>query len=517
MKKKLGFLITSCMSVSALPLFAAACKNENKQIKEDEAEVDVNTLFKISLPKNTDKKPSELKPEDIVVEILNNDISVEIQKVEYKEGKGVLVSYLATNTKTNKIVDEKTITLEVTTEKEQVEPKKDKKYDDLVTVSVEESKKNKVADEVTKEDIIVSKPEGETFEATVESVSVPKKQLDSVNVKIKVVDGKTEKTITKTISGFKEATPKAVEEGYLIFKDLEIVNTNKAKKWLKEAEDGTIVYYDFNTTKFMTKKFDKSKKEDPDRFDIFSIKKSPKWGIETAAPDGTIEDGNYKATAQIVKKADKIAIKFRISQLIDPKTKTIKYFEKVETSNFLDIPVATMAENERPSENAGNSAQTDPINKKTDGSINGEPSDQNIKNEELNNLSKNLLVPELYEPSVEKNLFAVEKDADKVGIKKMLDKAISTSDSAIRIDGGTIKVRKSKENIKGLAFNPKLNKILSKIKTHTSSASIGFKLKSGKGIKVEKIMDNKYKFSWYLIDKQGQPTSQIFMQELDLS
>lgn len=108
------------MSISALPLFAAACKNENKQIKEYEAEVYVNTLFKISLPKNIEKKPSELKPQDIVVEILNNDINVQIKKVEYIEGKGVLVSYLSTNSKTNKIVDEKTIMLEVTTKKDQL-------------------------------------------------------------------------------------------------------------------------------------------------------------------------------------------------------------------------------------------------------------------------------------------------------------------------------------------------------------------------------------------------------------
>ncbi|VEU60561.1 lipoprotein [Mycoplasmopsis bovigenitalium] len=343
MKKKLGFLLTSCMTVSALPLFAAACKNENKQTKEDEAEIDVNTLFKISLPKNSNKKPSELKPEDIVVEILNNDINVEIKKVEFKEGKGVLVSYLATNSKTNKIVDEKTITLELTTKKDQ-EPKQDKKYDDFVTVSVEDKTKKKSSDEVTKEDIKISIKEGETFKATVESVSVPKKQLDSVNVKIKIVDGEVTKHIYKKIEGFVKAYPKEVKDGYTKFKDLKIVDDSKAHEWLNKNNSETVIYYDRESGKFFVSK---PKTEDNnDNLAIFQVKSKPKNTIETVAPKGSIKDNvneeSYKATALLIKEGEKVGIKFRIS-LYDHKTKKPIFYEKVETSNLLEIGKAKIS------------------------------------------------------------------------------------------------------------------------------------------------------------------------------
>ncbi|WP_096386024.1 hypothetical protein [Mycoplasmopsis bovigenitalium] len=338
MKKKIGFLLTSCISVSALPLFAAACKNENKQIKEDEAEIDVNTLFKISLLKNNEKKPSELKPEDIIVEILNNDINVEIKKVEFKEGKGVLVSYSATNSKTNKIVDEKTITLEIATKKDQVEPKQDKKYDDLITVSVNDKTKKKSADEVAKEDIMISIKEGETFKATVESISVPKKQLDSVNVKIKIVDGDVTKHIYKKIEGFVKAYPKEVRDGYTKFKDLKIVDDSKAHEWLNKNNSETVIYYDRESGKFFVSK--PKNDSNNDNLAIFQVTSKPKNTIETAAPEGSIKGDvnqvSYKATALLIKEGEKVGIKFRIS-LYDHKTKKPIFYEKVETSNLLEI------------------------------------------------------------------------------------------------------------------------------------------------------------------------------------
>ncbi|ENY69722.1 Hypothetical protein, predicted lipoprotein [Mycoplasmopsis bovigenitalium 51080] len=336
MKKKLGFLLSSCMSVSALPLFAAACKNEQANGGKQE-EIDVNTLFKISLPKNNEKKPSELKPKDIIVEILNNDINVEIKKVEFKEGKGVLVSYLATNSKTNKIVDEKTITLEIATKKDQ-EPKQDKKYDDLVTVIVDDKTKQKSADEVTKENIKISIKEGETFNATVESVNVLKKQLDSVNVKIKIVDGDVTKHIYKKIEGFVKAYPKEVKDGYTKFKDLKIVDDSKAHEWLNKSADKTVIYYDRDSGKFFVSK--PKKDNNNDNLAIFQVKSKPKNTIETAAPKGSIKDNvneeSYKATALLIKEGEKVGIKFRIS-LYDHKTKKPIFYEKIETSNLLEI------------------------------------------------------------------------------------------------------------------------------------------------------------------------------------
>ncbi|VEU60562.1 lipoprotein [Mycoplasmopsis bovigenitalium] len=522
MKKKLGFLITSCMSVSALPLFAAACKNEQANAGKQE-EVDVNTLFKISLPKNTEKKPSELKPKDIVVEILNNDVNVKIQKVEFKDGKGVLVSYLATNTKTNKIVDEKTITLEVTTKKDQAEPKKDKKYDDLVTVSVDESKKSKVADEATKEDIIVSKAEGETFTTEVLEVKVQNKNLDTVNVKIKVVDGKIEKTITKTISGFKEATPNDVKEGYLIFKDLEIVDADQAKKWLKEAKNGTIVYYDYKTHEFYTKKFDNKNPNDSERFAILKPKQTPKWGIETASPDAKQGNKEFKGTAKLVKEENKVGIEFKISKY-NSETKTANFFDMVKKSNLIDIPEIKTTESagansngtiDTPNSGKSEKPQGDQPgggNANSSGAENG-----NVLNE--NDISQTLMIPELYKPSLSGKLFVVEEETNKGDIIKGLDEAIKSSQSSLRIDAGKLNIKRGK-SLKGISFVKEIDSsIVKKINTHGSKgASIGYKFNgSRKGIKVENIGGNKYKLSWYLITKDGKPTDTIFTQEIDLS
>ncbi|VEU60560.1 Uncharacterised protein [Mycoplasmopsis bovigenitalium] len=335
MKKKIGFLLSSCMSVSALPLFAAACKNEQANGGKQE-EIDVNTLFKISLPKNTEKKPSELKPEDIVVEILNNDINVEIQKVEFKEGKGVLVSYLATNSKTNKIVDEKTITLEVTTKKDQVETKEDKKYANLITISVDENTKQKTADKVTKEDIKLEVAQGENFKAEVIGVNVQKNNRTVIDVKIKITDNQTSKEITKTLEGFVQALPEKILKGYEVFKDIAIVNDDKAYDWLKNATDGTKIYYDFRKQKFFTGLKEKDKPENPEIFAILETKEAPDWGIETSTPDARQDDNSFKGTALLVKQDTKIGIKFRISQW-NNKIKKATYFDEVATSNLITI------------------------------------------------------------------------------------------------------------------------------------------------------------------------------------
>ncbi|BAW18236.1 hypothetical protein MBVG596_0484 [Mycoplasmopsis bovigenitalium] len=335
MKKKIGFLLSSCMSLSALPLFAAACKNEQANGGKQE-EIDVNTLFKISLPKNSNKKPSELKPEDIVVEILNNDISVEIKKIKFKEGKGVLVSYLATNSKTNKIVDEKTITLEVITKKDQVETKKDKKYDELVTVSVDENTKQKTADKVTREDIKLEVAQGESFKAEVIGVNVQKNNRTVIDVKIKITDNETSKEITKTLEGFAQALPEKILKGYEVFKDIAVVNDDKAYDWLKNAADGTKIYYDFRKHLFINKKQDKNNQNKSEQIAILLTKKVPGFGIETAAHDAVDGDLSFKGTATLVKQGGKIGIKFRISEY-NNSTKTTKYYEEIATSNLISI------------------------------------------------------------------------------------------------------------------------------------------------------------------------------------
>ncbi|WP_096386015.1 hypothetical protein [Mycoplasmopsis bovigenitalium] len=134
--------------------------------------------------------------------------------------------------------------------------------------------------------------------------------------------------------------------------------------------------------------------------------------------------------------------------------------------------------------------------------------------------AKDLVIPELYEPSKQGKLFELKPDANKTEIKNMFDQAIQKSESALRIDSGKIKIDKKTEITAGLMFTSSLGaEIIGKIKTHgNTGASLGFKFKTKrKGIKVENIDGNKYKLSWYLITKDGKPTDTIFTQELDLS
>ncbi|WP_029513737.1 hypothetical protein [Mycoplasmopsis primatum] len=129
-------------------------------------------------------------------------------------------------------------------------------------------------------------------------------------------------------------------------------------------------------------------------------------------------------------------------------------------------------------------------------------------------------MPELHEFSKNKNLFVVKPDADKSKIIEQFDKAITTTDNALRVDAGKIKIASKKAAyIEGFTINDALQNNMNKIFTNGSNKEvIGYTLKgSRKGVHVSKLSEKVYLIKWRLVLEDGKFSAEEFSQEINLN
>ncbi|QSB07677.1 hypothetical protein JS510_00960 [Mycoplasma tauri] len=144
------------------------------------------------------------------------------------------------------------------------------------------------------------------------------------------------------------------------------------------------------------------------------------------------------------------------------------------------------------------------------------PSDEPMKPAPETEVKK-YKVQELYELSKAQKLLTLDQKADKESIKSILDKIIAKTQApgSVIVLKGILQTKARKgEKINGLTAHEKVSSNSNETVGWTWYSKKGAPL-SNKGILVEKIKENQYKFSWVLILENGEKDTEVFTQTID--